>query len=47
MFAPNLTMKPERALNVVGGYLAADFYRTGCLAQLVESACLTIPSEGT
>ena len=47
MIAPNLTMKPERALNVVGGYLAADYYRTGRLAQLVESACLTIPSEGT
>ena len=28
MIAPNLTMEPERAANVVGGYMNADYYRT-------------------
>ena len=40
MIAPNLTMKPERALNVVGGYLAADYYRTGRLARWSRAPAL-------
>ena len=28
IIAPNLTIEPERAVNVVGGYLNADYYRT-------------------
>ena len=28
MIAPNLTIEPERAANVFGGYLNADYYRT-------------------
>ena len=28
LIAPNLTMEPERAANVVGAYLNADYYRT-------------------
>ena len=47
MFAPNLTMKLERALNVVGGYLAADYYRTGCFSSVWSRApALQSPPRG-